>query len=177
MINKPTRIELPKDDDKWLHFKNLGHAMRVPAVVYADFETMLVKIQNCPNSGDHSYTTPQEKHELMSFCFILVLTDGQTFEPECYQGPNAASIFIQKIKKVAEFVRELYKKTVPLIPMTREEIERHESTTVCAVYGKIFENSCEKIRDHCHLTGKYRAALHYHCNLQFRLPKFVPVFS
>ena len=33
----------------------------------------------------------------------------------------------------------------------------------------------KKVRDHCHLTGKFRGAAHNKCNLKFRLPKFYPV--
>ena len=31
------------------------------------------------------------------------------------------------------------------------------------------------VRDHCHLTGKYRGAAHNACNLKFKIPKFTPV--
>ena len=31
------------------------------------------------------------------------------------------------------------------------------------------------MRDHCHLTGKYRGAAHNSCNLRMRTPEFVPV--
>lgn len=34
----------------------------------------------------------------------------------------------------------------------------------------------DKVRDHCHFTGKYRGAAHSYCNLQLQIPKFVPVF-
>ena len=33
----------------------------------------------------------------------------------------------------------------------------------------------ETVRDHDHSTGKFRVALHSQCNLQYQLPKFVPV--
>ena len=29
--------------------------------------------------------------------------------------------------------------------------------------------------DHCHFTGKYRGAAHNKCNLDFKIPKFIPV--
>ncbi len=32
-----------------------------------------------------------------------------------------------------------------------------------------------KLRDHCHITGKYRGAACDKCNLRMRVPKFVPV--
>ena len=33
-----------------------------------------------------------------------------------------------------------------------------------------------KVRDHCHLTGKHGGPAHQSCNLNFKLPSFVPVF-
>lgn len=33
----------------------------------------------------------------------------------------------------------------------------------------------DKVRDLCHLAGKYRGAAHYKCNLQFEKPKFSPI--
>jgi len=34
----------------------------------------------------------------------------------------------------------------------------------------------DKVRDHCHLTGKYRGAAHNDCNLSYKIPKFIPVY-
>ena len=31
------------------------------------------------------------------------------------------------------------------------------------------------VRDHCHNTGKYRAAAHDICNLRYKTPKEIPV--
>ena len=33
----------------------------------------------------------------------------------------------------------------------------------------------EKVRDHCHYTGRYRGAAHNSCNLKYRKPNFTPV--
>ena len=37
-----------------------------------------------------------------------------------------------------------------------------------------YKNYC-KVRDHCHYTGKYRAAADSISNLKYKVPKFVPV--
>lgn len=42
----------------------------------------------------------------------------------------------------------------------------------CSVCGEIID---EKVKDHCHLSGKYRGAAHRTCNLLYRVPKFIPV--
>ena len=33
----------------------------------------------------------------------------------------------------------------------------------------------KKMRDHCHVTGKFRGAAHRNCNINFQLTKKVPV--
>ena len=40
---------------------------------------------------------------------------------------------------------------------------------------KLFDNDEEKVRDHCHVTGKFRGAAHWNCNINFQLTKKVPV--
>ena len=32
-----------------------------------------------------------------------------------------------------------------------------------------------KVRDHCHVTGKFRGAAHNKCNLKLRIPKKLPI--
>ena len=39
----------------------------------------------------------------------------------------------------------------------------------------LFNLNGETVRDHDNLTGKFRGAAHSQCNLQYQLPKFVPV--
>ena len=38
-----------------------------------------------------------------------------------------------------------------------------------------FDNDEEKVREHCHVTGKFRGAAHCDCNINFQLTKKVPV--
>ena len=49
----------------------------------------------------------------------------------------------------------------------------HESLTECYACGKEFDG--DKVRDHCHYTGKYRGALHSQCNLRLRRTRTIPV--
>ena len=34
----------------------------------------------------------------------------------------------------------------------------------------------KRVRDHCHITGKYRGTAHNNCNLNFRIPTSLPAF-
>ena len=51
--------------------------------------------------------------------------------------------------------------------MTREDWRTHKSATTCHVCDKSLEG--DSVRDHCHITGKYRGAAHKACNLKLRL--------
>ena len=47
--------------------------------------------------------------------------------------------------------------------MTEEEAENFRSSNLCWICGKLID--VEKIRDHCHITGKYRGAAHWSYNV------------
>ena len=42
-------------------------------------------------------------------------------------------------------------------------------------FGKLFEVSDEKVIDHCHISGKYRGAAHWSCNIKLKISKKIPV--
>ena len=45
----------------------------------------------------------------------------------------------------------------------------------CWICGKLFDAGDEKVRDHYHVTGKFRGAAHFSCNANCKLSKKVPV--
>ena len=59
--------------------------------------------------------------------------------------------------------------------MTAEENEEFERSNICWVCGKSIENTDNKVRDHCHITGFYRGPAHKSCNINLKISKKVPV--
>ena len=45
----------------------------------------------------------------------------------------------------------------------------------CWICKKLIDNENEKVRDHCHITGKFRGSGHQDCNINFQLTKEIPV--
>ena len=71
-----------------------------------------------------------------------------------------------------------------MIPLTDEEKETHENQKMCYICEQEFctnENNDkqfklkQKVRDHCHYTGKYRGAAHSICTLRYKILKEIPV--
>ena len=40
---------------------------------------------------------------------------------------------------------------------------------------KTYCNDVEKVRDHCHVTGKFRGTAHWSCKIDLQLTKKVPI--
>ena len=48
--------------------------------------------------------------------------------------------------------------------MTKEDEEDFENSTKCWIYDNSYVDDDVKVRDQCHITGKYRGSLHIYCN-------------
>ena len=51
------------------------------------------------------------------------------------------------------------------------EEEEHLFQQSCWFCKKLIDNDEEKVRDHCHITGKCRGAAHWDCNINLKLTK------
>ena len=59
--------------------------------------------------------------------------------------------------------------------MTEEEEDLFQKSNNCWICKKLIDNDKDKVRDHCHVTGKFRGVAHKSCNLNFKVTKKVPV--
>ena len=49
----------------------------------------------------------------------------------------------------------------------------YDNSTLCYISNE--ELGEDRVRDHCHLSGKFRGAAHEICNLKYKVPTFFPV--
>ena len=56
-----------------------------------------------------------------------------------------------------------------------EEERLFQKSNSCWICKKLIDNDEENVRDHCHVTGKFRGAAHWNYNINFQLTKKVPV--
>ena len=47
--------------------------------------------------------------------------------------------------------------------------EQFQLSNICWICEKLIDNDDEKLRDHCHVTGKFRGAAHWSCNIFYNL--------
>ena len=84
--------------------------------------------------------------------------------------------FCKDLRKYATKIINYEKKK--MIPLTTEEKICYNKQKICYICKKEFNNNDkkqQKVKDHCHYTGKYRGAAHSICNLRYKVPKEIPV--
>jgi len=83
-------------------FKNHKHLMRVPIVVYADFESFTRPIDTCNPDPEKSFTKKYQKHEPSGFCFFVKCL-GKFSQPVLFtktrEEENVSNIFVERLEK------------------------------------------------------------------------------
>ena len=57
--------------------------------------------------------------------------------------------------------------------MTMHDKTAYDNSTLCHICNE--ELGKDGVRDHCHLSDKFRGAAHAVCNLKYMIPKFFSV--
>ena len=59
--------------------------------------------------------------------------------------------------------------------MSEKEEHLFQESSSFWICGKLIDHDDEKVRDHCHMTGKFRGPAHRSCSINFQLTKKVPI--
>ena len=59
--------------------------------------------------------------------------------------------------------------------MTKDDEDKFQKAKECHICEKECNKTDVIVRDHCHITGKYRGSAHQDCNLNFRITDKIPV--
>ena len=93
-----------------------------------------------------------------------------------YRGKDVVYEFNKSILNEYNYCRKVMKKCFCRnLIMNSEEEEIFEQSNICWICGKLFEIGDEKVRDHCHISEKYRGAAHWSCNINLKISKKSPV--
>ena len=168
-INGKQSVKLKKGT---IEFENYFKQVPVPFTIYADFECNLGV-----ESYEGSYTKKYQDHVPCSFAYKVVCIDDRLTKPiAVYRGQNAAYEFIKAILKEYKYCRKVMNKHFNRnLIMSEEEEHLFQQSNSCWICEKLIDNDDEKVRDHCHVTGKFRGAAHWSCNINFQLTKKVPL--
>ncbi|XP_022784275.1 uncharacterized protein LOC111324871 [Stylophora pistillata] len=175
--HEAVRERMPPSES-FLFFKNHHKKMDMPFVIYADFESINKPLHSVQPNPKECYTEKKRQHIPVSFCYYIKCSfDDKHSKKVEYtaksEDEDVAQIFVNMLE---EEVKAIYKNHPPKkMIFTDGDAKIFEKATCCWICEEDFMAGEEKVRDHCHYTGKFRGAAHDECNLKFRRPKFTPV--
>ena len=149
-------------------------------MIYADLECLLEKIHSCQNIPEISYT---EKKAMQTHSGYSMFTHCSFVSTKsklhCYRGKDCMEWFCKDLKKHVTKIINYDKKE--MITLTDKENKFYEKQKVSYICKKGFSTDddgnkkYQKVRDHCHYTGKFRGVAPSICNLRNKTPKKIPV--
>ena len=172
IINGKQAIKMPEKGDNILKYNNFRRQQAVPFVIYADFEAITEKIQGCRQNNDSSYTEAYQKHTDCGYGYKVVCCydDKYTKPIQIYRGENAVHKFMEVMLDEVNYCKEVMRRNFnkPLKMTDNDELS-FKLEQKCYICEESYKDKDVRVRDHCHITGKYRGSAHQDCNLKLRL--------
>ena len=176
--NENIKINMPPPET-YLKFKNFLHSERAPFAIYADFESLLKPLDTCEPDPNKSYTHKYNKHEPVSFVYYIKSFNESVYKSklrsyvkENEEDPDTIDVFINWLEEDVKIISELGNEKMII---TEEEEKQFKQASNCWICHKKL-NLEDRVRDHCHYTGRYRGAAHNLCNLKYSKPNNISVF-
>ena len=182
IVNGGQATKMPKEGT-FACFKNHNNRLQAPFVIYADFESILPK--RAPSGGEGGEggegggapSGAYQEHIACGFSYKVVCSfDDKHSRPlQGKRGKDVVYDFLNCLlyeeKRCAKILRETNK---PIVMTTSDKADFLRSER-CYICGKAYEEGVKRVRDHCHLTGKYRGSAHESCNLNLKVTKKIPI--
>ena len=171
--NGPQKIKLPNEDHDVLFFNDVHKQLKVPSVIYADFESYLVMCDERSLDPSFSFTQKTQEHKWSGFCYIVV-SEVAVYDtaPIVYRGENVVGKFLDYLLQKEKRIKEILEHVVPILINNTEE-RAFQSATYYHICGE--ELGTDRVPNHCHLTGRFRGVAHSNCNLNYKFTNRIPV--
>jgi len=126
---------------------------------------------------DTDYTSyAYQKHKVFSVGYYMRCSYDDTISAYRFRRDlDCISWFIEELKNLAYKVKSIISANVPMNKLSREQWKAYHNATHCHICEKQFIQDDIRVRDHCHLTGKYRGPAHSNCNLNYKQSFYIPV--
>nr|XP_008196089.1 PREDICTED: uncharacterized protein LOC103313764 [Tribolium castaneum]XP_015837943.1 PREDICTED: uncharacterized protein LOC103313764 [Tribolium castaneum]XP_015837944.1 PREDICTED: uncharacterized protein LOC103313764 [Tribolium castaneum] len=174
-----TSLPEPNSPESLLHFSQFKSLLRLPFVIYADFECLTVPLDTCYPNTKNSFTNPYQKHVAYSIAYFIKCSfDSKLDSFKTYRGEKPQEWFISELKEICKFVNKILLKQKKILnkPLSELEKELHETTNNCNLCGCNFIDNNKKVIHHNHLTGEFISTICNNCNLQIQISNKLPVF-
>ena len=126
------RVDMLEEYKNILKYYPREKLLKAPFALYADFESLLIKVQSCQNNPEKSYTERKAEYEPSGYSLGLICSfDSTKNKHYVYRGKDCVENFYKKLKDLGTEISNYEKKD--MIPLTDEEIKFYEKKTMSCV--------------------------------------------
>ena len=165
------------EDNKIIKYNQGEKSIKHPCIIYADLECIFEEMNTCHNNPEKSSTTEINKHAPSGYSlFTHCSFDKTNNKLDYYRGKDCMKKFCKDLRKHVEKIINYERKR--MMPLTNKKEKKHNKQKVCYICKEEFianDKKYCKVKDHCHLTGKYRSTANNICNLRYKITKEIPV--
>ena len=135
--NEAIRIEIP-EEGTFISFIHHNRLIKVPFVVYADFEAFTEEISTCEPNQEFSFTKKYQKHRPSGFCFLIVCFDKR-FKSKLVvyrakdDNEDIGQKFVEMLEEEIKRIKKEFDFSAKMIPLTKEEQYEFENASVCLI--------------------------------------------
>ena len=190
------RIEMPKQVEKILKYNPGEKSLKAPFAIYLDLECLLKKEQfpinnnnddnnnnnNNSNNLEESWTHKKARHEPSGWAmFTRCSFDKKENKLNYYRGKDCIEKLCKTLKECT--IKIINYEEKEMIHLTKKEKKSYKKQEACHICQEKFcvdkddENytNRKKVKYRGHYTGKFRGAAHSKCNLNYKVPKDIPI--
>ncbi|XP_076672229.1 uncharacterized protein LOC143371164 [Andrena cerasifolii] len=169
-------ILLPSEGNNLLKFSNHRMKGRLPFVVYADLECIIEKTEDNHRMGEmDSKLRAYQQHKVHSIAYYMHCSyDTSLSTYRCRRDADYVSWFVNELENFANFAKPILTSNVPMLDLTTEQWTTFRDATHCHICEEPFKAEDVRVRDHCHLSGRFRGPAHSECNLNYKNAFYIP---
>ena len=174
-INGKQAVEMPSPGST-IEYQNYRKQLPAPFVIYADFEAITEKVSE--KAPQKSRTEQYQKHTACGYGYKVVCCYDDKFSKpiKVFRGKMAIHKFMEDMLAEVKYCQKVNRIhfTKP-IEMTDEDEKSFKRAKECHICKIPYITGNKRVRDHCHVTGKYRGSAHEYCNQNYSLTNKIPV--
>lgn len=148
--------------------KNFKNKIPAPFIIYSDLKCILVKVD------EHQ---KYQNHEPCSIGYYVKCSynDELSFY-KSYRGENYVQWLTKEFGNFSINLESILNIPLSMNKLTRGQKLDFSKSKKCHICEEPFNDPENyKVRDHCHLAGQYRGAVHKNCNINFKVSHTVPI--
>ena len=120
-------------------------------------------------NAENKKTVAYQEHKACGYGYKTVCQyDGKYSKHyKGYRGENAVYKLIENLLEEQKEIKKIIKQNFNKV----QEQNAFKNAKSCLICNKEYNDEDVPVKDHCHVTGKYRGSAHTDCNLSYRLNK------